>query len=172
MYHYTTGRCLKHITNEGVIRPSRGWITDTEIPVVWFTQSTEWEETANKLWFGPIDGQQRRVWLDRTATHYLDGGLARISVSDNIVRHRWKDYRKIAGCPQSIVRSLAMTAIQVGSQPADWRFTLEPVPQAEWEAIEYFNGRSWQSQNVQIGVSEKKRQEHIRRCTVRRQHTL
>jgi hypothetical protein len=51
-WHYTVGGHLKSIYTTGFIYPeSMKLMSPCGRPIVWFTSSPVWEETANKGWF-------------------------------------------------------------------------------------------------------------------------
>jgi hypothetical protein len=140
LWHYTVGRRLIQILRDGRIRPAIAGVPASERPIVWFTRSPKWEQTANKLWRAP-DG--RFIALNQQQTAERCGGLARIGVSPDTAPSDWKTLRELSGMSTREAYRLYNSAIRQGSRPGDWRGAFDAVPQSRWIAIELYEAGEW-----------------------------
>jgi hypothetical protein len=139
LWHYTIVERLQHILNAGEIRPPVN-LPKTEKPVVWFSANQDWEPTANKRYQSPR-GQISLLSKDQTIL--LGGGLARIGVAPATAPLDWKTFKRESGISAARAKALYEEAVASGSRPALWFATFDPVPRAEWLAVETWDGQQW-----------------------------
>lgn len=124
-YHYTTGFSLACILNEGKIQPSHLNANGNELPVIWFSQSDDWEESV---------AQSRESILDPG----VDWGRWRITVKPEFTTlslHEWVESAQ----PEPKWAESLMKYVDI------WRVSLRPVPCTDWTSIERFDGEKWLS---------------------------
>lgn len=143
-WHYTVGARLRDICAEGVIRPATVGVPEGEIPVVWFTESSDWEPTSNKMW-QDSPGSPLRL-LNRAETARLGGGLVRIGVLPASAPHSYRNFAKITKATTATERNLTRAARSKGALVGLWYFSAEPVSDNTWVAIEgYDDATGWRS---------------------------
>jgi hypothetical protein len=131
IYHFTTGLKLRSIINSGAIKPSIAKIEPHEKPVVWFSTSPEWEPTATKV---PIPGMQGQI-----TTAQAQGGLVRITVPGTCAPYGFPQLPLIAGTSPTTCIGLLLAGLELGADPATWRFTPEPVPTALFREVGFYD---------------------------------
>jgi hypothetical protein len=102
LWHYTVGRFLPLIVQDGIIKADTGMVPKGERPAVWFSANQTWEETANKMHmtpFGPTFGT-------RETTHKLAGGLVRIGVHPDTAPYGWSAFVRLSGIKIGMARGL------------------------------------------------------------------
>jgi hypothetical protein len=158
LWHYTLGLHLPDILRSGVLRP--GATVPGEWPAVWFSFRRGWEPAAG-TGLPPSEEETRRT-LEVWATHGLKaalesrpkrspaelGGLVRIGVRPRAAPFTWDAFVRLGGIPPSGAQARVTLDRALGSDPADWRVSLLPVPASEWIAIEgragVRAGESWE----------------------------
>ena len=138
-WHYTVGARLGAILASQVLRPAEHGVPQGERPVVWFSSNPDWEQTANK---GMIDNGAHRS-LTKDETEEFAKGLFRIGVSLKTAPHNWREYQRLSGAQQKMLRGLVASAISIGANPNDWRVSFERVPSSQWLTVEKWNGSAW-----------------------------
>ena len=141
-WHYTVGARLAAILGDRAIRPATAGVRLPEIPVVWFTESPQWEQTANKNLLEPGGGLR---FLDRGETARVGGGLIRIGVSPASAPRPYRDLSKIARATAATVHHLTRVAKSKGSLVGLWYFSVVPITDDAWIAIEGYDGTGWHS---------------------------
>jgi hypothetical protein len=152
VWHYTTGRNWAGIDEKGSINPATANIAAGERPVVWFSRAEPWEPTATKAWEFPNGAVVR---LTREQTHQKFGGLVRIGVSTSHVPLRWAEFKERLVAPRSELQLLEVSARSQGSSPNDWYWRFQPVPRAEWNRVEFWNGEAWGTTRVLVEAPDK-----------------
>lgn len=131
LFHYTTVFKLKQILNSGLIRPSTARIEPDEKPVVWCSTSPTWEPTATKC---PVPGKPGQL-----ITANAQGGLARIEVPAHCAPHDVRQLHGLACTPISTCVALLYSGLELGSDPATWRFSLDAIPSVLFQSVELFD---------------------------------
>jgi hypothetical protein len=131
VFHYTTGLKLRSIINTGAIKPTTARIEPHEKPVAWFSTQDQWEPTATKV---PIPGMAGQI-----ATAQAQGGLVRITVPGTCAPYIFPQLPLIAGTKPSVCIGLLLAGLELGSDPAAWRFTPTPVPTAMFREVEFYD---------------------------------
>ncbi|SRR5258708_9043312 len=142
-WHYTTVISLHTILQDRFLEPSPLYdnnspaelIADSanERPVLWFTSSPKWEETANKALRNPSRN------LDREGTlEYF--GLARIGVSEDYPLERFLQITRKSRQKKRLTNRLIKTAVEVGSNPyGNWWGTFERVYEKDWNIVQIYS---------------------------------
>jgi|HubBroStandDraft_4_1064222.scaffolds.fasta_scaffold241059_2 hypothetical protein len=154
-WHYTVGGALKSIYTDGFIYPEQFVPTGVR-PIVWFTSSPVWEETANKqlcdarLTIRTITQLENHADeirpLTRDETAAVCGGLFRFGVGHDFPLHPFNRILRLSKEQPRTGRLLLETALAMGSNPTrDWWGTFHPVPREHWKALEHFTPEGWQS---------------------------
>jgi hypothetical protein len=140
-WHYTAGKNLIGILSDGFIRPATAFVPKGVRPIVWFTSSPVWEETANGGWrnrTGEI------VWLDREQTRTRGDGLFRIGVSNDFPLHPYLRISRESHESSILTASLLKIAVERGSNPErDWWGTFHKVNRSNWKVIEKSEQDGW-----------------------------
>ena len=136
-WHYTTGEKLLLIAESGELRPGKAYVPEHEKPILWFSLNQYWDNTVNKGLLKP-DGSI--LQLDMRGTFEGGGGLARIGVSEDTARYGWKALRHISNMDSYMAKHLVKRALEVGTNPREWRGTFDAVPYKKWKAVERFDG--------------------------------
>ncbi len=126
-----TGANLDLILRSGAILPTIAKVPPHEKPVAWFSASDEWEATATKV---PVPGK-----VGQLMTAQAQGGLARIHVPASAAPHRIQDLPRLAGTSPIDWLGLVLAGIELGADPATWRFTLSSVPASLFREIEFLD---------------------------------
>ena len=151
IWHYTTGKNLKEILRAGVLLPSKA------DGVVWFSQRQDWDPATGAGAPPPSDEAAYKAALayqrrgPEAAAKTLDahqeamslkevGGLARIGVSPSTAPLDYAEFVRKGGHHPGLARVTQDIDGARGSDPADWRLAVEPVPAQRWEAIEVRSG--------------------------------
>ena len=130
-WHYTTHLKVRSILRSGAILPTTAKVPPHEKPVAWFSTSPQWEPTATKY---PSPGK-----LGQIMTAQAQGGLARIQVPTSAAPHRIQDLPRLAGTSPIDWLGLVLAGIELGADPATWRFTLSPVPVSLFSVVEFLD---------------------------------
>lgn len=136
-WHYTAGAYLPAILRSRVLRPSRPVIVNGEVmehPAVWFSLRPDFDPAAR---LGVVTTRPRTVsWGQH-------GGMVRIGVAPETAPLTLADFVALGGVhPKAKYlnpRWLESLPAQ-GSDPDDWRVSLEPVPASKWLRIEWRSG--------------------------------
>jgi hypothetical protein len=72
-------------------------------------------------------------------TAQAQGGLARIHVPSSAAPHRIQDLPRLAGTSPIDWLGLVVAGIELGADPATWRFTLCSVPVSLFREVEFLN---------------------------------
>jgi len=151
-WHYTTLASLQVILEDGFLEPSPLYddessaelIADSakERPVLWFTSSPNWEETANKA-LRSLEGSRQ---LDREGTlEYF--GLARVGVSEGYPLEKFLRITRKSRQKKRLTNRLIRTAVEAGSNPhGDWWGTFERVYEKDWNVVQIYSAekRGWE----------------------------
>jgi hypothetical protein len=142
-WHYTIGAKLKAILTDGKIKPTTAFIPRGERPIVWFTSSSVWEETATKGILDPKTGEIVTATHEEPAAQ--GGGLFRFGVADDFPLHPFWRISRESQQNLKVTQALLDIAIQEGSNPErDWWGTFHEVHCADWKALEHFTPDGWQ----------------------------
>ncbi len=141
-WHYTTGQKVGLIFADRYIKPATAGVPRDERPIVWFTTSAAWEETANK---GVMSTTGEVIRLTREQTE-LAGGLFRFGVADDFPLHSfWRITRESKQDPR-VTEELIESAVRWGSNPErDWWGTFHRVESAHWKTIELSTPDGWRN---------------------------
>jgi hypothetical protein len=125
---------LTAILRSGVLRVSRPKIVRgivVEHPAVWFSLRRDWDPAVGFGWTGP----------DAFVLVSDVGGVARIGVAPETAPYTFDDYVRIGGLhPRAVSMRLAEDRDRLGSNPDDWRVSLDPVPASKWLRVEWRSG--------------------------------
>jgi hypothetical protein len=142
-WHYTTGKNLIDILSDGFIRPATAFVPKGVRPIVWFTSSLVWEETANK---SCLNRTGEMIFLDREQTRVRCDGLFRIGVSDDFPLHTYLRISRESHESPTMIASLLKVAVKKGSNPErDWWGTFHNVDCSNWTVIEKSDQDSWKT---------------------------
>jgi hypothetical protein len=140
VFHYTVGKRLLKILEDGEIKFATAFIGQKEKPVVWFSTNQEWEQTVNK---GSQDKQGRIMGRTKEETEEMGKGLIRIEVAPQTAPYTWEDYKLNAGVDKNILSALEHTAKDQEADPREWRVSFETVKSDQWISIEKWDGKEW-----------------------------
>jgi hypothetical protein len=142
-WHYTIGKCLESILQDGFLKPATANMWPGERPIVWFTTSPEWEQIANKSRIDTMTGIS--ITLTREETEKDGRGLFRIGVPDNFPLKRFKRITRETRQEPSITKAFIAIALEAGSNPhRDWWGTFKPVSWFDWKELDSFTPNGWQ----------------------------
>jgi hypothetical protein len=141
IYHYTQMVHLESIMELG-LQPYTYNLQPGEKPSLSFTTNPVWENTVFVI-NAPNISEAHQKMLER-------GGLVRISCEDSVAPYRFRKLCEVARIPRRMSRHLYSRAIEVGSNPSDWRGTLAVVPVDEFRAIDVYDGHEWTDSNVSV----------------------
>lgn len=133
IYHYTTGDRLIPIIEAGQINPATKSVLPPELPAVWLSVASQWEQTASK---GIIEeGAQRAMTLGEMIE--AAGSLCRIEIDPEAVRIipplKLKERLKI---DRIVLASLVESAREAGANPSEWRAVAGPIPISAFVSVE------------------------------------
>jgi hypothetical protein len=139
-YHYTVGSYLASILRDG-LHPATAGVPKSERPIVWFTASPHWEETANKSLV--VRGMCQ--FLTQAETSRFCDGLCRIGVRDDLRGlHPFARITRESHQDPRTTDALIAVAVERGSAPArDWYGTFRVVQPADFAVVEKFDGSGW-----------------------------
>ena|ERR1035438_10097454 len=140
VWHYTTLIRLERILAVGEIRPAIAGVREGERPIVWFSRSPVWEETATPA---IRDRSGRTHKATREEMNTLGRGMVRIGVESTSAPFDWHQLKRQSGMNASDAKRLEIVALREHSFPGDWRGTFEPVPRSQWLSVERFDGDQW-----------------------------
>ena len=138
-WHYTTGDCVAGIRESREIRPATAYIPANEKPVVWFTQSSIWDNTASKRLVNPVSGDSRVMTLAEMNDNC--GGIFRIQV-DNSVLIPWPALASAANITLRWRKMLEESARAMGSVPGLWAGHIGPIDAEKIVSIERIDPRT------------------------------
>jgi len=141
LFHYTVGTKIPLIQKDGFIKRADAFVSKNELPAVWCTFNSEWEETANKMFQSNYDNVLRAG--NREQTEEIGGGLYRIEVSQDAAPLDWKQFKKRSGIKKNMSVALEKIARNVGSSVSDWRASFEPIYSDKWISIEFLEDGEW-----------------------------
>jgi hypothetical protein len=113
-----------------------------EKPILWFTTSEAWEETATP---GAEKEDGSYFTPTREQAEAMFGGLYRIGISDDYPLKRFMRITLESRQDKRLTQALITTAEAVGSNPyANWWGTFYNVPRGHWSALENCDKEHWQ----------------------------
>lgn len=122
-WHYTTGENALLIFESGELRPTSSYIEPGEKPILWFSKTQYWEETANKM-LRLDDGSLRKLTMKET---YERGeGLFRFGLPSERATN-WPKIASLAGMRSKIRQNLEIAGMRDGADFREWCGLLEPV---------------------------------------------
>jgi len=123
-----------------------------ECPAAWFTLRRDWDP-ATALMADPSPQQLAAgisAWREAGTAAVLAhlppldprecGGLARVGVAPETVPLRWDDFVRQDVIDPHLAWAREAMDRESGSNPDEWRVSLEPVPASKWLAIEVRSG--------------------------------
>src|SRR5207247_2399664 len=108
--------------------------------------------TASKLYVSR-SGEQRAATIAEMIA--AGGRLVRLQVPEHIARHMWSEHRSSLGqLDPRLADALEASAIQLGSDPTEWRVSYQDVPVSEILAVEASeDGENWAKVGVRSSAS-------------------
>ncbi len=140
LWHYTTGTRFREIVETGEIRAATTFVDPRERPIVWFSSNQDWEPTAWKLFIQP-NGQTKDLRTPQEIAELF--GLVRIGVDRATAPHDWPTLRRRSRMDGDIARALEKAGREVGSNPAWWYGSFDPVPRSKWRTVQSFESGTW-----------------------------
>ncbi len=151
LWFYTVQKDLPYLLASGEIMPTLKTIFTGEKPSIWFSTNPVWEHSSNRM-CSRYDGS--RVMGDKKTT-YLQYGLLRIEVPQEVAPHKWRAYRRMSGVDKKEADLLKKIARKQGARPREWRMGFSSISREQWIAIETWN---WQKQTWQPHLIEDEKQ--------------
>lgn len=153
VWHYCRGAALRRILRARVLRP--GTTVRGELPGCWFSARQDWDPAVgagsepsaqelapvlDALHAGGVSAAVAtlRKTVRRSPADF--GGLARIGVAPEVARLTWADFVRMGAIPAEAAEAREAVDRELGSNPDDWRISLESVPAAKWIAVETRSG--------------------------------
>ncbi|MCC9609712.1 hypothetical protein LOC68_03830 [Blastopirellula sp. JC732] len=140
-WHYTNGRRIDAILSSGILKPSSDGSGRIR-PAVWFSTNQSWEETANRA-VRHINGSYLRC--DREQTDLYCDGLFRLEIDADQPLLTWRELAAMCGMRPGDMLKIEALARRLGSDPQQWCASLRAIGRNEWNAIERWNGFTWES---------------------------
>jgi len=131
LYHYTLGRALPGIVDDGEIGVAEA-LPGTQAPAVWLTTREDWEPSIVKSVVE--DGARRELTIDELREHC--GGLFRVRVDAQVGALSWARFAQMAEVDPSLVDALDASGRARGADPRHWFCCPWSVPRASWRGIE------------------------------------
>jgi len=131
LYHYTFGRALPGIVEDGEIGVAEA-LPGTDAPVVWLSTRASFEPSVVR-WMSE-DGRRRELQPDELAER--GQGLFRIEIDPSVEAMPWRELLAWAEVPDAVARSLEQEARERGADPDDWWCSATAVPRSRWASIE------------------------------------
>lgn len=139
-WHYTVGKHLVSILEDGCIKLATYGIGPHERPVAWFSTVPGWEPSASKRMKYP-DGTT--IDLTDRKTHELCGGWARIGVLPEVAPLSWEELKEQSGIKPQDARRLVDLARRRGANPKNWFGTFQRVPRTRWSRVQVYRNGHW-----------------------------
>lgn len=133
VWHYTVGTHIPSILKEGVIRVEDTTLSFAVKSACWFSTSQDFERTACKLGLTP---KGERYGLTVEETEHFGHGLYRIEAGRQVRLHPFSRYRRLLGASKGLEEMMDRAGRKMGGDPAQWRFSLHPVPRAQWGVVQ------------------------------------
>jgi hypothetical protein len=130
LYHYTVGRALLGIVDDGEIGVAA--LPGTDAPVVWLSTRASFEPSVVASVIE--DGRRRELSVDELAER--GQGLFRIEVDPAVEPMPWREYVAWAEVPDEAVSHLERIARERGADPDDWYCCATAVPRSRWKGLE------------------------------------
>ncbi len=145
LWHYTATQHLAKIIESREIKVAPIGTDPKELPAVWFSSNSDFEQSARKV---VRDKDSGAVRLEATRDEMFKAGFppVRIEINPSKVRaYDWETYKKISGLPDEAALRLERAGIEKGADPSEWYGSFQPVPLAGGclFPIEIWNGRQW-----------------------------
>lgn len=140
-WHYTTGRHIDAIFNQGVLTPQVASWAQGGMPAVWFSTNENWEPTANCAF--QTATTKHRLLGNRDMTEQLCDGLFRISVKPTASVITWGQYCEESRLTYRCVEACRRVAAIEGSHTGRWLACLREVPADQWATVERWYGDQW-----------------------------
>ena len=140
IWHYTIRDFFAGIVRDGAIKPSAAYAGGQARPAVWFSTNDDWEPMAAKN-LKCADGSTRLMGRDELFTIGITP--IRFGVTSQTAPHTWHDFKRVGEMPAKIASNIVSLAARLNSKPSWWLATFDPVPRAQWLAVEHFDGWQW-----------------------------
>ncbi len=142
-WHYTTcaQEHLGAILQSGKLAPMGAYVESGERAALWFSMNQVWEATASKAVRAPNGKEYELSTMDEV---HKVMGVVRIGVDPAKVKLCGFDsFVRRSGISRSGAKNLRAAGREAGASPYDWRASFEPIPAAQWTAIEVWDGERW-----------------------------
>ena len=145
LWHYTAPKHLGKIIESGSIKVASLGSDPKELPVVWFSSNSDFEQTARML---VKDRETGAVRLDATRDEMFKAGYPPVRIEINLSEVRaydWETYKKISGISGETAADVEKSAIGKGADPSEWYASFQPirlVGDCKFP-IEIWNGGRW-----------------------------
>lgn len=136
LYHYTFGRALPGIVEDGEIGVAEA-LPGTDAPVVWLSTRPSFEPSVVRSVIE--DGRRRELSADELAER--GHGLFRIEVDPAIDAMPWREVIAWAEVPDAVARQLEHEARERGAAVDDWWCCPTAVPRSRWRTIALWHPR-------------------------------
>lgn len=139
VYHYTVPDRLLSIIARGLDLATVG-LEERERPAVWFTTSEDYEPTARKGLLDEATGDSRTLSLKAMI---VMSGLARVEVEPEAAPLTWAAWRHGSGARSRVIKGLAASARELGSDIRLWRASFDPIPQDRIIGMDVWHEGAW-----------------------------
>ena len=139
LYHYTFGRALPGIVEDGEIGVAEA-LPGTDAPVVWLSTRTSFEPSVTRH----VIEHGRCRELDPAELAARGQGLLRIEVDPAVGAMSWRELVAWAEVPDEVVEQLERIARERGADPEDWWCCPGAIPRSRWRSVELWHpDRGW-----------------------------
>ncbi|MDD4060981.1 MAG: hypothetical protein PHW08_09835 [Kiritimatiellae bacterium] len=140
VYHYTTAAGLAGILRDRAIEPrtaSHRFDNFGAPAAVWFSSNRTWELACSAtVGIGPGGELPRGV----VPGHAFEAARITVRKSDT---EPWQAGLLKHGVHWSVLLRLYSTAVDFGSDPTQWRVSLQPLLMERWTKVELWNDENW-----------------------------
>lgn len=153
VWHYCPGDTLRAIVRSGAIMPTAGKDAGRaphDRPAVWFTLRRDWDPAVAMGGFAPPSSDVERALRRGGVSEVMKlapvvqpgevGGLGRIGVSPSVAPMTWPEFIRSGHIDPAFAKITETLDREAGSNPDDWRVSLDPVPASKWIAVEVRSG--------------------------------
>jgi hypothetical protein len=141
-FHYTLGVSLLAIIASRTIKRGGAGTLKGERRAVWLTRRTDWETTASPGIWNPATKVSEGAPIARFVKVF--GPLIRLEVPATVAAKTWTDHLREGGIDLRTADTLVSCALEMGSDPADWRLSYHDIPTSECVVVEWSNdGETW-----------------------------
>ena len=141
IYHYTTGKVLEKILQDGRLIVSE-WEKKNNVtpPALWLSTNPIWEPTSTKMLM--TNGEAKRLTKNELHTSF---GLYRFVLP--FVKKKlctWKKYKHKFNTPANVYAGMERVGIEQGANPDEWFTIFKSVPLKDCLRCEVWDGEMWQ----------------------------